>query len=46
MRVLSRTGPVLLAAVLIGCNGDPGSSDTAPVNPNLPQVTLEVPGMT
>jgi hypothetical protein len=42
MRALSRTGPALLLGVaLIGCDGgDP------PINPNLPQVTLEVQGMT
>jgi hypothetical protein len=45
MRVLSRSGPALLLGVaLLGC--DSGSSDSAPINPNLPQVTLEVPGMT
>ncbi|HZY84372.1 MAG TPA: hypothetical protein VFE78_06050 [Gemmataceae bacterium] len=46
MRVLSRTGPALLLGVaLIGCDGA-GAPDGAPINPNLPQVTLEVPGMT
>jgi hypothetical protein len=46
MRALSRTGPALLLGVaLIGCDGGVGAPDT-PVNPNLPQVTLEVPGMT
>jgi hypothetical protein len=45
MRVLSRTGPALLLGIaLLGCDG--GASDTTPINPNLPQVTLEVPGMT
>jgi hypothetical protein len=43
MRALSRTGPALLLGVaLIGCDG----GTDAPINPNLPQVTLEVPGMT
>jgi hypothetical protein len=46
MRALSRAGPaLLLLGALAGCNGDPASPDT-PINPNLPQVTLEVPGMT
>ena len=46
MRVLSRTGPLLLlGAVLIGCDGG-ATPDTTPINPNLPQVTVEVPGMT
>lgn len=52
MRPWSRSGPALLwlAAALVGCDGNPpshsGSPPTVAVNPNMPQVTLEVPGMT
>lgn len=51
MRVVLRTAPLLLIGIVaIGCekerSGNSGGQPQGKVDPNLPAVTLNVPGMT